>query len=69
MSPSLGLCKTCLLLLCTKTEFMLVVNYGNIGEKLFPQHSVHDMFAFVNYDIGNERAEFTRSLAWRGPQP
>ena len=29
----------------------------------FPQCSVCDMFAFVKYDIDNERAEFTRSLA------
>ena len=35
----------------------------------FPRHSIHNMFAFVKYDIDNERAEFTRSLAWRGPQP
>ena len=38
-------------------------------QEAFPWHSVHDMFAFVKYDIDNERAEFTRSLAWRGPQP
>ena len=25
------------------------------------------MFAFVKYDIDNECAEFTRSLAWQGP--
>ena len=30
----------------------------------FPRRSVHDMFAFVKYDIDNECAEFTRSLAW-----
>ena len=30
----------------------------------FPWHSVCDMFAFVKYDIDNECAEFTRSLAW-----
>ena len=67
-SSSLGLCRTCLLLLCIKTSFMLMVNYGNIGEKL-PHRSVHDMFDFVKYDIDNERAEFTRSLAWRGRYP
>ena len=35
----------------------------------FPHRSVHDMFDFVKYDIDNERAEFTRSLAWRGRRP
>ena len=35
----------------------------------FPRRSIHDMFTFVKYDIDNEHAEFTRSLAWRGPQP
>ena len=35
----------------------------------FPHHSVHDMFDFVKYNIDNERAEFTRSLAWRGRRP
>ena len=29
----------------------------------FPHRSVHDMFDFVKYDIDNECAEFTRSLA------
>jgi len=29
----------------------------------FPQCSVRDMFAFVLYDIDDERAEFVRSLA------
>ena len=31
--------------------------------KTFPHRSVDDMFAFVKYDINNERAEFIRSLA------
>ena len=31
--------------------------------------SVCDMFAFMKYDIDNERAKLTRSLAWRVPQP
>ena len=35
----------------------------------FPHRSVDDMFAFVKYDIDNDRAEFTRSLAWRGRRP
>ena len=35
-SPSLGLRRTYLLLLCIKTRFMLVMNYGNIGGRLFP---------------------------------
>ena len=35
----------------------------------FPRRSVHDMFAFVKYDIDNERAEFTMSLAWQGRCP
>jgi hypothetical protein len=30
----------------------------------FPQRSVCDMFAFMKYDIDDERAEFTRLLAW-----
>ena len=32
-------------------------------QKTFPHRSVDDMFAFVKYDINNERAEFIRSLA------
>ena len=35
----------------------------------FPWRSVCDMFTFVKYDIDDERAEFTWSLAWRGPRP
>jgi hypothetical protein len=35
----------------------------------FPRRSVLEMFDFVKYDIDNERAVFTRSLAWRGLQP
>lgn len=35
----------------------------------FPRPSVEDMFNFVLHDIDDERAEFTRSLAWRGPWP
>ena len=35
----------------------------------FPHRFVDDMFAFVKYDIDNEHAEFTRSLAWRGRHP
>jgi hypothetical protein len=35
----------------------------------FPRCSVLDMFDFVKNDIDDERAVFTRSLAWRGPQP
>ena len=35
----------------------------------FPQRSICDMFAFVIYDIDDERSKFTRSLAWRGPRP
>ena len=38
-------------------------------QEAFPHRSVCDMFAFVKYDIDDERAEFTRSLAWRGPRP
>ena len=30
----------------------------------FSRHFVCDMFAFMKYDIDDERAEFTRSLAW-----
>ena len=35
----------------------------------FPHRSIDDMFAFVKYDIDKERAEFNRSLAWRGRHP
>ena len=35
----------------------------------FPHCSVDDMFNFVKYDIDNDSAEFTRSLAWRGRRP
>lgn len=35
----------------------------------FSHPSVTDMFNFVIDDIDDERAEFTRSLAWRGPWP
>ena len=47
---------------------MLVVNFGNIDEKLFPA-LCYDMFNFVKCDIDDERAAFTKSLAWQGPQP
>ena len=32
----------------------------------FSRRSINDMFNFVKYDIDDDRAEFTRSLAWRG---
>jgi hypothetical protein len=35
----------------------------------FPRGFVDDMFVSVIFDIDDERAEFTRSLAWRGPLP
>ena len=35
----------------------------------FSRASVRDMFDFVMHDLDDERAEFTRSLAWRGPWP
>ena len=35
----------------------------------FPHRSIDDMFAFAKYDIDKERAEFTRSLVWRGRRP
>ena len=35
----------------------------------FPIPSVFEIFAFVTYDIDDERMEFVRSLAWRGPRP
>ena len=38
-------------------------------QETFPHRFVDDMFAFVKYDIDNEHAEFTRSLAWRGRHP
>ena len=33
----------------------------------FTRCSVHDMFDFVLREIDDERAKFTKSLAWRGP--
>ena len=38
-------------------------------QETFPHRSVHDMFYFVKYDIDNECAGFTRSIAWRGRCP
>ena len=35
----------------------------------FPSRSVCDMWAFVVNNIDEERAEFTQSVAWRGPRP
>jgi len=35
----------------------------------FSRRSVLEMFDFVKCDIDDERAAFTRSVAWRGPQP
>jgi hypothetical protein len=35
--------------------------------EVFPRCSVLDLFDFVKNDIDDERAVFTRSLAWRGP--
>ena len=35
----------------------------------FPRPSVVEIFDFVVYDIDDERAEFTRSVAWQGPRP
>lgn len=35
----------------------------------FPHGTVGDMFDLVKLDIDDERAEFTGSLAWRGPPP
>ena len=35
----------------------------------FPRRSILEMFDFVKCDIDDERVVFTRSLAWRGPQP
>ena len=32
-------------------------------QEAFPRRSIYDMFAFVKYDIDDERAELTRSLA------
>lgn len=38
-------------------------------QEAFPRRSVRDMFDFLKYDIDDECAMFTRSLAWQGPQP
>ena len=35
----------------------------------YPRPSVREMFSSVVCDIDDERAEFTRSLAWQGPWP
>ena len=35
----------------------------------FPRSVVSDVFDLVRFDIDDERAEFTRALAWRGPPP
>ena len=35
----------------------------------FPNLSVVDMFNFVEFDIDDERSDFLRSLAYRGPWP
>jgi hypothetical protein len=37
--------------------------------RAFPGCSASDMFESVKYDIDDERAEFTRSLAHQGPPP
>ena len=33
----------------------------------FPRSVARDVFESVRFDIDDERAEFTRALAWRGP--
>ena len=35
----------------------------------FPRSVARDMFESVRFDIDDERAGFTRVLAWRGPPP
>jgi hypothetical protein len=35
----------------------------------FPRRSVDDTFVSMICQIDDERAKFTRSLAWRGPSP
>ena len=35
----------------------------------FPRSIAHDVFESVRFDIDDERAGFTRALAWRGPPP
>jgi len=35
----------------------------------FPRSVARDVFESVRFDIDDERAEFTRALAWRGPPP
>jgi hypothetical protein len=35
----------------------------------FPNSTAANMFEDVEQDIDDEGAEFTRSLAWRGPSP
>ena len=35
----------------------------------FPRSGARDVFESVKFDIDDERAGFTRALAWRGPPP
>ena len=35
----------------------------------FPRSVARDVFESVKFDIDDERAGFTRALAWRGPPP
>ena len=35
----------------------------------FPHSVARDVFELVKFDIDDERAGFTRALAWRGPPP
>jgi hypothetical protein len=34
----------------------------------FPNSGVSDLYKFVAFDVDDEDAHFTRSVAWRGPE-
>ena len=57
------------LLLCTVTGFYVNGELWQYWREAFPRRLVFEMFDFVKCDIDDERAVFTRSLPWRGPQP
>lgn len=39
----------------------------NYWQRAFPHSSVSDLFEFVSFDVDDDDAHFTRSVAWRGP--
>ena len=55
-------------LMFIKMEFTLAVNCGIIGVLLFLKLLSMICGPFILDDIDDERTEFVRSLAWRGPR-